>query len=222
MNTGERIEWKKVKVGKQTQSNLPPATSTPPPRIPIQLESFHQINLETYIITISIEISIKIKVAILQSWASEQPYPQRGDPGYSNSYSPFPDVEIKPKSKLWIHIEVKLIWNQKDMVKYKWEKSFFQSWNLHWRTKNYIYWQRSKCHNIFKNRTAWCYFLQSINETWRLRYCVEYIPYRTSLRTLEENTCCWKGGWWETATLSSISQFQYQHSLPLPNQKYSM
>ena len=31
------------------------------------------------------------------------------------------------------------------------------------------------------------------------------------MRTLE-NTCCWKGGWWETATLSSISQFQYQHS----------
>ena len=34
------------------------------------------------------------------------------------------------------------------------------------------------------------------------------------MRTLE-NTCCWKGGWWETATLSSISQFQYQHSPPL-------
>ena len=63
MNTGERIEWKKVKVGKQTQSNLPPATSTSPPRIPIQLESFHQINLETYIITISIKISIKIIMA---------------------------------------------------------------------------------------------------------------------------------------------------------------
>jgi len=75
------MEGCKPKIGEQTQSNLPPATSTPPPRIPIKLESFHQINLETYIITISIKISIKIikQIKLEDSLSSPSPskYPSR-------------------------------------------------------------------------------------------------------------------------------------------------